>query len=187
MRTPESTSYKKGQKRIEDIPGYALCTHCRWCALTYLGQIVEEGFWYCFYKKEWHRGYDILTYNCNGFRMKECQHCYLRKRCKTYKNPFMGGYSWCDKYKEAQYTTKDRFFVGRPSHDLGRLKDVVAKQMEKDFSAWMRSSAEEASENGEDFALHTTEWWEEDSSDHQADGGAAAGKPEEDKEGGRVV
>ena len=174
MKIPESTWYRDGQPHVEDIPGYALCTQCRHCPLTHLGQIEDYGFWYCFKRKRWHRGDDILVYHCRDFEIKSCNYC-KRAACSDKSDAI----AWCNNYRDNKYHTHARYYVGRPSNTIGMIRDPVAKQKEKDFLAWRRHQLEEAADAGKE--LHTPQWWEAYASNNQTDGGIEKGEPEKDQ------
>ena len=177
MKIPDSTWYGKHHTRVEDILGYALCTQCRNCALNRLGQIEDDGIWYCFWKKAWLRGDDILTYRCRGFAMKSCIFCRKHRYCKEDATRI----AWCNNYCDNMYHTPVRYYAGRPKNSIGRLKDPVAKQMEKDFMAWRSRRIREADSAGKE--LRDPEWWEKAASHHQADGSSPEGEHKEDQGG----
>ena len=150
--------------------------------MTRFGQIVDEGFWYCFYKGEWLRGDDVVVYLCPGFQLKDCSYCINRVRCDSYRNAGKRRFGWCNRYIEPEYWHKGRFFIGRTLDSIGYAKDVVVKQMEKDFTSWKRKRIEEG-EIGESTELYTNPWWEEDAAYDTSDGSPEAGEPEEEPQG----
>ena len=179
MRIPESTKYRPNEKRVEDILGYTLCTQCRNCAMTKPNQIVETGRWYCFAKKRWRRGYDVLMYQCPDFEMKHCSHCLNKNRCRVpYEHRWV---AWCNKYREATYPIPSRYFYGRPLNAIKRLKDPIAIKLEEDFAA----SGKKLLEKKPDAVkkLLSPAWWENYSAYDPSDGSAPQGESEEDKAG----
>ena len=144
MRIPASTWYKDGAQRVEDIPGYVLCTHCRYCTMTKLNQIEEYGFWFCFYKRQWLNGDDLLQYKCEGFEMKSCRTC-RNCYCKEHWEEKKSNAVWCDRY--AEYVHAKRYYVGRPRRTINLTKDPVIRQMEKDLIAYRKKKLEEGDNN----------------------------------------
>ena len=185
MRIPESTWYKEGQTRVEDIPGYALCTQCRYCAMSRLGEIEDDGLWYCFHLKQWKEGGDILTYRCDGFEIKDCRHCmnqdtkYCPERGMDMKQR---RFAWCNSYQERFYAKRSRFFVGRPINRVALLRDPVAKQMEKDYTAYRRKRLEDM-RDGKGKGLQDADWWYKATAYDTADGSSEEGEHKEDQGG----
>ena len=175
VKIPDSTWYRPGDKRVEDIPGYALCSQCRHCTMTRPYQIVDDGKWYCFRKKDWFRGDDILTYNCKYFRMKNCHYCVNKYRCHVEGKETR--VAWCNRYREQRYRHPSRYFVGRPTNSLKRLKDTIAIGMEEEFREEKKLALEKMADAGEE--LCTAEWWEENAFDNKADGSTEKGESEE--------
>ena len=178
MRIPDSTWYEEGQPRIEDIPGYTLCTQCRNCPLTHLDQIEDDGWWYCRWKKRWKKGYDLLQHSCPGFRMKTC------RRCNRMHCPYQQGVSktdgWCNNYLDSRYPTPGRFYVGRPKSSLGRLRDPVTIGNEERYAAKRLDLLKGRNGKSKDF-LCTTEGNGSGSADNQADGSSEERESEEDE------
>ena len=98
MRIPDETHYKKGETRIEDRPGYVLCTACMNCPIVDRFQIYDDGYFKCAWSKEWRRGDDILEYKCKGYHPKLCSNCKKRCKCPDYLN-VKDSISFCRKYK----------------------------------------------------------------------------------------
>lgn len=180
IRIPPSTWYKPGRKHVEDIPGYALCQYCRHCAMNHLGQIEDDGAWYCFFFQKWYRGDEILTYRCRGFRRKDCTFC-KTMFCKD-RNPkgVDRNYGWCNNYCDKLYSTPVLYYVGRPRNRIAYITNPEAKQMEKDFMAWKESQLKE--ENARED-VHPSAREQQGASDHTADGSTQKGESEEAEAG----
>lgn len=142
---PPSTSYKPNQRHIEDIPGYALCIYCRYCTLTRLGQIEDDGLWRCMKSGKWYKGREIVVYCCPCFIIKDCAECGNLKYCRYHIGVYEPN-GWCNNYRDRMYRTPGRYFVGRPLNKLRMIRDPVAKQMELDFTAWKRHALKEKHE-----------------------------------------
>ncbi len=110
--------------------------------MTKLGQIEDYGKWYCFYKKEWKEGYDMLQYLCPGFHMKSCHYC-TNIYCKGEldEKGRKSRTSWCNKFR--RYNRPGRYYAGRPRNILNKIKDPVIKQMEKDLIAQRKNELKE--------------------------------------------
>ena len=174
VRIPASTSY--GDKiRIEDIPGYALCTQCVNCTLTRPSQIVDDGKWYCRAFGKWYDGVDIITYRCKNFRMKTCSQCRQKRRCRTpHENSRV---AWCNNFIPFWCRVPSRYFVGRPTNSIKKLKDPISIQNEESFARERMSRLEKQANASQE--LYAPEWWEKTAIDDTSDGVAEKGESEE--------
>ena len=108
MKIPDETHYEEGEKHIEDIPGFVLCTQCDKCPMVSENTIRSDGKWYCYWHQEWREGNDLLEYRCKGFQMKSCKTCTRRKFC-------MDAFSttYCNRYVHRGMKNRGRSYVGR--------------------------------------------------------------------------
>lgn len=146
MRIPDETKYKENEKRLEDTPGWVMCTQCDKCTITRLNQIYSDGAFFCFFRKAWKRGDDLLEFKCRGFRMKHCSSCKMFYKCKERRD----GISYCNRYRSRSIYHPRRFYYG--SIFPIRTDDPVVVAREENY---LRKKQEEFNNNDGTIAIGT--------------------------------
>ena len=126
MKIPDETHYRPGERHIEDIKGYVLCTQCDKCPLNSETTIRPEGAWRCFYFDKWKKGDDLVEYKCPGYQIKSCHTCDRKDYCKD-----AGTILYCRSYNHVGMHYKIREYYGR--RQAIQTDDPVVLQREHNY------------------------------------------------------
>lgn len=168
MKIPDEGLLKKGQKRIEDIPGYVFCPHCNRCVMNNQNDIYRDGLFYCMYEKSWRKGDELVEFMCRGYIPKSCKTC----RWTGCKNRGKGLY--CKEYSRMDLSParKDMMMIGR------RSKRAVSASAVKSEELYVKYKTEQYRRFCE---LHKEEY--EQDADNQGDGDEEGGESRLEEEG----
>lgn len=131
MRIIDETSYKEGEKRIEDTRGYRLCTQCIHCPLTFPTQIYTDGYFWCSHRRKWLKGNDIVQFRCKGFCVKKCATCRRFLFCTDRSDGERGSFFFCNRWRNVKYDEKCRRYMGR--RRVGKNSNPNALNAEEEY------------------------------------------------------
>ena len=150
MKIPDEGLLKKGQKSIEDIPGYVFCPHCNKSVITDQNDIFRDGLFYCRYLGKWRKGDELVEFMCRGYSTKSCSTC-LWVECKNKHTAL-----FCKEYARADVSksNRDMMMIGRrkkraTSDSEIKSEEIYVKYKTKQYEQFCEVQSEEYGEDAD--------------------------------------